>query len=77
MLVTRVRLQRDTYHFAAPVSHIDLLPRCQERNSSTLFLSWVSERVEQLPLTFLKRRGVMGSPFFMKQSETPLISFQI
>lgn len=77
MLMTWVRLQSDAYLFAAPVSHIDLLPHCQERNSNTLFMSWVSERMEQLPLTFLKRRGVMGSPFFMKQNETPLILFQI
>ena len=73
MLVTWVRLQRDTYQFAALVSHTDLLPRCQERNSSTSFIPWVSERMEQLPLTFLKRRRVMDSPFFMRQNEMCLI----
>lgn len=73
MLVTGVRLQRDTHQFAALVSHMDSLPRCQKRNSSTLFMSWVSERMEQLPLTFSKRRRVTGSPFFMKQNEVCLI----
>lgn len=36
-------------------------------------MPWVSERMEQLPLTFTKRRRVMGSPSFMTQNEMHLI----
>lgn len=64
MLVTWVRLQRDAYQFTALVSHIDLLPCCQGRNSSMSFMSWVSERMEQLPLTFLKKEKSDGFSIF-------------